>query len=413
MLSFNDICELRNDGSYQRDNFDSFLSKIKFSFQTPAIHIAGTNGKGTTANFIANIYTNAGYKVGLFTSPCFAEINEDIRINGQPISDEVIKEYVADYKKEIKKFDLSPFELETFIALSYFQKEKCDICVIECGMGGETDATNVFTPVLSILTSVGMEHTSFLGKTIFEIAYNKLGITREKTPLLVGKIDDQIIDVVKDVSKEKELQVFMTSEASNVVIDNNGISFNYSKVMNVHLLTHSRYSVDDACLAIDTIDILKEKFPVSNENILKGLLTMELPLRFHIISSNPLVIIDGAHNPQAMYSLKISLQNFSISTDIHTLFSCFRDKNLPGLLNEAGEFSKSLTLTTFAHPRARTAEDYFLYLEEYKFVENPVEALNNLLSLYPTEAFVITGSLAFAGFMYKSFLEGKFDVLKK
>jgi len=413
MFSINDLCSLRNDGSYQRDNFDSFLNKIKFSFTLPAIHIAGTNGKGSTANFIASIYESAGYKVGLFTSPCCFEINEDIQINHVNISDDDFKKIVLENKKLIEKFDLSLFEVETFVALSYFEQQKCDICVIECGMGGETDATNIFTPSLSILTSVGLEHTTYLGRTIFEIAYNKLGITREKTPLLVGKVNDEILDVIRDVSKEKELQVFSTSEPSNVEIQNDIITFNYSKVMGAKILSHSMYSVSNACLAIDAIEILSENFKVSQEAILEGLAKMTLPLRFQIISQNPLIIIDGAHNPQAMSALKQALQNYGINSNIHTLFSCFKDKNLPGLLNESGEFSKTLTLTTFDHPRARCSEDYFLYLGEYQFEDNPIIAFNKLVSQYPTDTFVITGSLAFAGFMYKSFLEGKFDVLKK
>ena len=136
-------------GDYQRENFDNFLSKIKFSYNVPSIHITGTNGKGSTATYIASMYAANGYKVGLFTSPFFNEPNEMISINGKNISDDDFMAIYSQYKKEIEKFDLSAFEIQAFVAFCYFQNNKCDIAVIECGMGGLIDATNVFTPILS------------------------------------------------------------------------------------------------------------------------------------------------------------------------------------------------------------------------------------------------------------------------
>ena len=122
-------------GEYQRDNFDSFLTKVNFVYSVPSIHIAGSNGKGSTANYLANIYRAQGYKVGLFTSPALEVVNEMININGQNISDEEMINIISEFDKQINKFSLSPFEIQTFVALTYFQRNKCDIAVIECGMG--------------------------------------------------------------------------------------------------------------------------------------------------------------------------------------------------------------------------------------------------------------------------------------
>ena len=171
MISLVNLVDVRDGTDYQRDNFDSFLKKNKFSFNLPAIHIAGTNGKGSTANYIASIYQSAGYKVGLFTSPELYELNEMIKVNGVDITDKEMEVVILDKKKEINKAELSTFEIITFVALTHFINQKCDICVIECGMGGEVDATNVFTPILSIITSVSLEHTSFLGKSISTLTF--------------------------------------------------------------------------------------------------------------------------------------------------------------------------------------------------------------------------------------------------
>ena len=129
----------KNREDYQRENFDAFLDKIGFAFKTPAIHIAGTNGKGSTASYIASIYQAAGYKVGLFTSPQIESINDMIKINNNPIDNEKYYAFLNEYDKFIKKYNLSVFEIMTFVALSYFDEEKCDIAIIECGMGGEID----------------------------------------------------------------------------------------------------------------------------------------------------------------------------------------------------------------------------------------------------------------------------------
>ena len=195
MIDIKNVIATRDGSDYQRDDFDAFLKKIKFSFNLPAIHIAGTNGKGSTANYLASIYKNSGYKVGLFTSPELYEVNEMIRINNEPISDSDLKDIILDKRKEIEKYELSTFEILTYVAFTYFQNQKCDICIIECGMGGEIDATNIFTPILSIITSVSLEHTAFLGKSISEIALNKAGIIKDQIPVLIGDLSEDATNV--------------------------------------------------------------------------------------------------------------------------------------------------------------------------------------------------------------------------
>ena len=401
MIDLNSVIDVRDGSDYQRDNYDDFLKKIKFSFSLPAIHIAGTNGKGSTANYIASIYEKQGYRVGLYTSPALFEINEMIKVNGECITDSELKDIVLAKKKEINKFELSSFEILTYVAFTYFQKMNCDICVIECGMGGEVDATNVFTPVLSIITSVSLEHTAFLGKSISEIALQKAGIIKDEIPVLLGTIPEDALDVIANESREHNSKIYTVSESHQPTLTNEGYEFTYLTHKDLKIQSRAFYSVKDACIAIDAIDILSNQFPVFEENIKTGLASIKVDCRFESLAKDPLTIIDGGHNPEGLENLAISLQKANFSQKIHTLLACFRDKNLIQMLNYIGAATDSITLTTFEHPRAREEADYFLYLNDYKFYENPIEAYKALKEEYPEDIILITGSLAFAAYMKK------------
>ena len=399
MISLVNLVDVRDGTDYQRDNFDGFLKKNKFSFNLPAIHIAGTNGKGSTANYIASIYQSAGYKVGLFTSPELYELNEMIKVNGLDITDKEMEAIILDNKKDINKAELSTFEIITFVALSHFINQHCDICVIECGMGGEVDATNVFTPILSIITSVSLEHTSFLGKSISEIALNKAGIIKDDVPVLIGDLPEDAVSVISEEAKDHNSKIYGVSEAHQPTPNNEGYVFSYGTHYDLQIKSNALYSVNDACLALDAIDILKNKFPVSEEKIHEGLASVKMPCRMDILESDSLTIIDGAHNPEAFDKLAKSLQKGRFNKNIRVLLASFKDKNIIQMLSIIGSISESITLTTFNHPRARKEEDYFLFLSDYEFNENAIEAYQKLKEQYPEDIILITGSLAFAAYM--------------
>ena len=401
MIDINSLIDVRDSASYQRDEYDSFLKKIKFSFNIPSIHIAGTNGKGSTANYIASIYKNACYKVGLFTSPQLFEVNEMIKINGQNITDEELKTIILDRKKEIEKYELSTFEILTYAALTYFQKQNCDICVIECGMGGEIDATNVFTPILSIITSISLEHTAYLGKSISEIALQKAGIIKEEIPVLIGELPEDAISVISDIAKENESKIYSVGKPHQPKEEIEGYKFSYTTHYDLFIQSRALYSVYDACLALDAIDILTNQFPVSEEQIASGLKEVKMECRMDFLTSDPLTIIDGAHNPEAFEKLANSLIKGGFDRDIHVLLASFKDKNVIQMLAIIGAVANTITLTTFDHVRARKQEDYFLFLDDYRFVDDPIEAYKILKETYPEDYILITGSLAFAAYMKK------------
>ena len=384
---------------YQRENFDDFLKKVNFQYTVPSIHIAGSNGKGSTANYLANIYKEHGLKVGLFISPYLDEVNEMISINGNFISDEDFISTIKDNEKLFNKFSLSPFEIQTYIALTYFEKNKCDIAIIECGMGGEIDATNIFNPIAAVITSISLEHTYYLGRSLCEIAYQKAGIIKERVPVITGILQEEAINTIVEVAKENLSQLFVAVDPANVVYDNYGYNFAYLTYQNLRINSAAYYSLKDACIAIETVRALLETYPITEVELAKGLEETFMPVRMEIVSKNPLLIIDGSHNPEGVQNMVTSLQNIVEDKPIHVLFACFKDKNIERMLAFLGEYSKDIVLTTFPNRRSRTMDDYFLFLEDYSFNEDPLAALKQMQENYPEDAILITGSLAFAAYM--------------
>ena len=395
-------------GDYQRENFDNFLSKINFHYDIPSIHITGTNGKGSTANYIASMYIANGYKVGLFTSPFFDEPNEMISINGEKISDDDFMAIYSQYKKEIEKYDLSAFEIQTLVALTYFQNHKCDIAVIECGMGGLIDATNVFTPILSIITSVSLEHTDYLGYSISEIAFQKAGIIKDEVPVLLGGLPEEAITVILKKAKECKSKMFYLGHYVNKEYLPDGFSFDYGEIKGLKIKSIADYSVNDACLALEAIYTLKDRFIYDEEKVKQGLASISIPCRLEIVNKQPRVIVDGAHNPEAIDALcKNTIHNVTEGKPIHVVFACFRDKNLGNMLSTLGAITDDLTMTTFDHPRARKEEEYFLFLGDYKFEEDAKTLIRNKMNEFPDDVILVTGSLAFAALVRRWFRMGE------
>ena len=400
-MSFNlkDYFEEISRDDYQRENFDDFLKKVNFKYNVPSIHIAGSNGKGSTANYLANIYKAHGLKVGLFISPYLNDVNEMISINGNNISDDDFISAIKENEKLFNKYSLSPFEIQTYIALSYFEKNKCDIAIIECGMGGEIDATNIFNPIAAVITSISLEHTSYLGRSLCEIAYQKAGIIKERVPVITGILQDEAINTIVEVAKENLSQLYVAVDPANVVYDNFGYNFAYLTYKDLRINSAAYYSLKDACIAIETVRALLESYPISEEEIAKGLAETYMPARMEIMNKEPLLIVDGSHNPEGIQNMVTSLPNLARGKDIHVIFACFKDKNIERMLAFLGEYSKDIVLTTFPNRRSRVEEDYFLYLEDYSFNEDPLAALKQMRESYPEDPILVTGSLAFAAYM--------------
>ena len=395
-------------GEYQRDNFDKFLKSIHFRYSVPSVHVTGTNGKGSTVTYIANAYIANGYKVGLFNSPFLKEPNEMISINGKNISDEDFFSIMEQYKKEIKKYDLSAFEIQTLVAFTYYSKNNCDIAIIECGLGGEIDATNIFTPVLSIITTISLEHTDALGYSISEIAMQKAGIIKEEVPILVGDLPEDALTVVVSRAKEYNSKVCYLGHYVNEEYSPDGYSFEYGEFGRIKIRSIGKYSIKDAVNALEALTILKEQFPYEIDKVKEGLANTFMRCRMEVVSKKPLVIVDGGHNPEAIKNLcDSSLYTAMEDKPIHVVFACFRDKNLGNMLAVLGEITDDLTMTTFDNPRARTEGEYFLFLQDYPFEANAKELIVRKMNEYPDDAILVTGSLAFASYVRELFMDGE------
>lgn len=384
--------------SYERNNYDEFLEYMHFSFSLKAIHISGTNGKGSIANYLYNIYLKNGYKVGLYTSPYLTDVTEMIKVNGNNIPFRDYERLFLKYKNDFEKFHLSSFEMQTFIAYQYFSELQLDLVIVEVGMGGSIDATNVINPILSIISNVSLEHTAYLGRSISEIAYNKAGIIKENTPVLVGKLEESAMYAIREYAKSMNSKIYVVNDFYNEMLVNGKYHFDYMPFKDIELDTNSFYELTNASIAIEAVKILNNLLPVEENKIKEGLKCNLLPCRFEYISSN--ILLDGAHNPDGIHNLVTSLEK-SEHRIIHVVFAAFKDKNIESMLIELGNISNDVTLTTFNHKRARTEEDYFLYLGDYKFNSDYMTLIREKSMQFPDDLVLVTGSLAFVGVVRK------------
>ena len=381
--------------SYGRDAFDKYCRKRGLSLNVPTIHVAGSNGKGSFCHYLESVYLAAGYKVAAFIKPAFYEVNECIRFNGKNISDEELQALFEESERDLRKFGLTAFEATVVLAYRYFESKKPDLVIVEAGMGGAIDATNIdeMNTILSVITSISLEHTSYLGTTLSQIALHKAGILKPNTPVLVGQMDDDPLAILREAAEEQGGALTVVDKDHFATLENGHQRFDYGPFKAVELSTPAQYQIKNACLAIETTRLLQDSFPVKEEDLRAGLKVAPLPGRYEKRGN---VLFDGAHNPEGVKALVDSLRE---DKPIHVLFASFRDKNIAVELPALGNAVASIALTSFDHPRARQQDDYMLYLGDFPFYEDALEGLRDLLQQYPEDIILVTGSLAFVGYL--------------
>jgi dihydrofolate synthase/folylpolyglutamate synthase len=282
-----------------------------------SIHVAGTNGKGSVAAALSSILQESGYRVGLYTSPHLIRFNERICINNRQISDDaVVKSYCAVQKAHHGNRAPTFFELTTAMALYEFGRQALDWAVIETGMGGRLDATNVIHPAISIITNVSMEHRDYLGNTLARITREKAGIIKQATPVVTAITQKQAKSVIQRIAGEKSAPLYMLGKNFKVRRQRSG-GFSYYGIQNTWHNMHSallgNYQVENAALAIAACELLnKDKTAISQKSIRNGLKKTRWPGRLEIVSKHPLIILDGAHNLIAARKLaKFLVDNFA------------------------------------------------------------------------------------------------------
>lgn len=327
--------------------------------QLQVIHIAGTNGKGSTGAFIESVLIEAGYLVGRYTSPAVFEALEVWRINQKNITEEeyvnCLLEVKAACERMIAKGMPQPtvFEVETALAFLYFYQKKCDYVLLEVGMGGETDATNLITkPVCSVLTSISKDHMKFLGNTLEEIAKVKAGIIKEGCPVVTSDTQKkEVLEVIESAIKEKQAKMILAKEnwIQKIQIENGKICYEHENAEKIELSMSAVYQIENSNLAITVcMEILK----LSEEVIQKGIKKTVWAGRFEQILEEPLVIIDGAHNEDAAQKLKREIQNHFTNRKITYIIGVLADKEYTKILEIMLPSAQRVYTVTPSNPRA-------------------------------------------------------------
>ena len=379
----------------------------------PIIHVTGTNGKGSTIAFMRELFVAHGKKVGTFTSPHIICINDRICINGQPIADEDFIR-IANQVKEMEKTllethdQLSFFELLTLIAFLYFREQEVDLVLLEVGIGGLLDTTNVVTGEIAVITSIGLDHQETLGDNLEEIAEQKAGIIKTSIPIVTGKIDREALEVIQRVATSKQAPTYLygqsyqvdwlgSEEAGEVFSLEN--EWRESSIYQTSLL--GTYQTDNAALAIEICDLYCQQKGLSlltKEEIDRGLLAVAWPARMEKILEQPLIFLDGAHNPHALSPLLASFQERFASKDKKILFTCIRTKALDEMLQLFAQADVSVTLTSFADERAVSEEEMKRQASQMELIYQPwKQYVDSYLqdADKDREVLLITGSLYF------------------
>ncbi|MEI5993408.1 bifunctional folylpolyglutamate synthase/dihydrofolate synthase [Candidatus Enterococcus mansonii] len=353
------------------DRVEELLKRVDHpEDKVPTIHVAGTNGKGSTVTYLRCMLEELGLKVGTFTSPYIEHFNERIAINGQGISDDHIVQYVEKYQELVKKMDQQPksagiteFETLTVMALDYLLEEQVDIAIVEVGLGGLLDSTNVVKPMLTAITTIGKDHTEILGDTLEKIAFQKAGIIKEGVPVVTGNIEEVAFDVIAEVARKKHSKIYRYAydyKSEYLHPDKNwGEVFHFygeaGRVPNVKVPLLGRHQVENAAVAIELFYRYCQlnQINYSDRDIYQGLTKAKWPARMERISEEPLIILDGAHNDHAMYRLAENIKKEFPNREINILFSALATKDVEQMVGILKQLPNvHLYLSTFDYPGA-------------------------------------------------------------
>nr|MBS0037229.1 bifunctional folylpolyglutamate synthase/dihydrofolate synthase [Saprospiraceae bacterium] len=312
------------------------------SFQS--IHIAGTNGKGSVSHILAAVLQQAGYRTGLYTSPHYRDFRERIKIDGEMISEDFVIDFLNRTQSMTLEIQPSFFELGVAMAFDYFRDQKVDIAVIETGLGGRLDSTNIITPVLSVITNIGFDHTQFLGETLAEIAAEKAGIIKEKVPVVIGESQSETEGVFSEVAARKNSDLSFADK--NIEVSMQTLNFTHSKaeirvrglettrVLKVNLL--GQYQAKNLTTSLQAIfELRKLGWKITDEHLSNGLENLRTLTgfmgRMQILHSSPMVLADSAHNREGMVLLRDELQNFTYNK-LLVVLAIVSDKDPKGIL---------------------------------------------------------------------------------
>lgn len=385
------------------------------------IHISGTNGKGSVLAYLSTILTVAGYRTGRYISPTLFSYRERIQVDEKVIEKDSLAVHVTAIAEAIEKMQAKGedtptlFEAETAMAFLYFKEKQCDIAVLETGLGGTQDATNVInTPVLEIITSISMDHTTILGDTLEKIAAEKAGIIKPDTIVVSAAQQPEAEKVITKTCRERNCtcQIVSLSDISDICCGYERQSFSYRSWNNAVISLAGSYQIQNAALALEAVSALRKiGFSLSDRQVYDGLLNTRWRGRFTVIQKNPVVIMDGAHNPAAAKELQRSLKLYFQDKKLYYIFGIFQDKDYQKVIELTAPLAEHIiTIETRDNPRAMAAKA----LAEAVAAVNPsVEAADSIqqavsktMTLAEQEdAVIIFGSLSFLGEAEKAVMD--------
>lgn len=309
-----------------------------------SVHVAGTNGKGSTSHMLASIFQETGYKTGLYTSPHLRDFRERIRINGEMIPEEHVIEFIEKNKAEFEKMELSFFEMTVGMAFDYFSNEKVDIAIIEVGMGGRLDSTNIITPELSVITNIGLDHVQFLGNTLEKIAGEKAGIIKEGIPVVIGETQAETHQVFENKANECHSPIYFADQifdCDKIHIESQTLQ-EYDIWKNIELYLEAceiplmgNYQKKNLATVICAADLLRGKFNLSDDDIRSGIANVirntHLMGRWQILGQDPLTIADTGHNVDGIREVVCQLAEMTYNK-LHFVIGMVNDKDIDHVL---------------------------------------------------------------------------------
>ncbi len=354
------------------------------------IHIGGTNGKGSTSNYISNILQAGGYGVGLFTSPHIKKINESIVVNGEEISEEDFARILDKIKEKIKIMvdegfnHPTTFEILTSMGFVYFNEKNVDYVILEVGLGGKNDSTNIIPPPLaSVFTTIDYDHIDILGNSLEEIAYEKAGIIKRDSIVVTYPQKEEVLRIIREAAKNNNSNIYICPMENISIKEINSFgsrfdfTFDNTNIKDIRITMLGEYQVYNAALALTTLLVLRDKglVQITDEEINEGLVNSRWPSRLEVVNRDPTILIDGAHNLQGINQLKKSLDLFEYENLIICI-GILKDKDYPHMAEVLGPISDKIIVTEVDSPRKLEAEilgEEILKYNENVFIEKDVE----------------------------------------
>ena len=297
----------------------------------PSIHVAGTNGKGSTAAMLHCILSRAGNRTALYTSPHLVSFTERIRLGGDEIRQDEVAAIAEEIWQKTAAVDvpLTFFEFNTVMAFIYFARRRTDVAVVEVGLGGRLDATNVITPIVSAITTISKDHEAYLGPDELSIAREKAGIIKPQVPVVVGKVSEEVAELLRNIADERRSPAYLLGADFNFSLKDDRL-FDYTGIKqhyrNIELALVGRHQRSNAAVALAVVESIRDRFPVGENTIREGLQQVRWPGRFDIMLERPTVILDGAHNPEGVNALADELRDRRQGRNIKLLFATMADK---------------------------------------------------------------------------------------